>query len=383
MWGAYTPMIQEYLFIDAKNRAAIEEYQPEKVAAEMHDIENTECWIATYSVPGENEEGANLLSKVNEYIISNYQPTVLSNGCAAYYNKVLFPFINEFERKLRKLLYLKSALNKGDEAAANIRDLESKDLGEIFTLLFADVQFVKDVKTIVNNKTWQFTRQELLSEIAKLSENTSWDKLIGVASVPALREEFVTVKDYRNDVMHAHDIDTKTFRASKKLFEKVNRQLDIEIGKIIGIAETPTEEIKNQDYNSTLSSALKQYANVTAERLQVPITANLTDVPAIPLSAIYTPSILQSQQNLQATLADLTLDLDIPALMKAQEIASKIDIPAMTKALLFQTKLDLEEIQRTAKLSAEVASETPAVQKITATQHDAPAKKENPSPKEK
>lgn len=383
MWGAYTPMIQEYLFIDAKNRAAIEEYQPEKVAAEMHDIENTECWIATYSVPGENEEGANLLSKVNEYIISNYQPTVLSNGCAAYYNKVLFPFINEFERKLRKLLYLKSALNKGDEAAANIRDLESKDLGEIFTLLFADVQFVKDVKTIVNNKTWQFTRQELLSEIAKLSENTSWDKLIGVASVPALREEFVTVKDYRNDVMHAHDIDTKTFRASKKLFEKVNRQLDIEIGKIIGIAETPTEEIKNQDYNSTLSSALKQYANVTAELLQVPITANLTDVPAIPLSAIYTPSILQSQQNLQATLADLTLDLDIPALMKAQEIASKIDIPTMTKALLFQTKLDLEEIQRTAKLSAEVASETPAVQKITATQHDAPAKKENPSPKEK
>lgn len=376
-------MVQEYLFIDNEKRSEVEEYRPEKVTAETQGIENTECWIATYFVPGENEEGANLLSKVNEYIMSNYQPTVLSNGCAAYYNKSLFPFINEFERKLRKLLYLKSALNKGDEAAANIRDLESKDLGEIFTLLFADVQFVKDVKTIVNNKTWQFTRQELLSEIAKLSENTSWDKLIGVASVPALREEFVTVKDYRNDVMHAHDIDTKTFRASKKLFEKVNRQLDIEIGKIIGIAETPTEEIKNQDYNSTLSSALKQYANVTAELLQVPITANLTDVPAIPLSAIYTPSILQSQQNLQATLADLTLDLDIPALMKAQEIASKIDIPAMTKALLFQTKLDLEEIQRTAKLSAEVASETPAVQKITATQHDAPAKKENPSPKEK
>ena len=117
-----------------------------------------------------------------------------------------------------------------------------------------------------------------------------------------------------------------------------------------------------------MSSALKQYANVTAELLQVPITANLTEVPAIPLSAIYTPYILQSQQNLQATLADLkTLDLDIPALMKVQEVVSKIDVPAMTKALQFQAKLDLEGIQQTAKLSAEVASEIPAVQKITDT----------------
>lgn len=376
-------MIQEYLFIDNEKRSEVEEYRPEKVTAETQGIENTECWIATYFVPGENEEGANLLSKVNEYIMSNYQPTVLSNGCAAYYNKSLFPFINEFERKLRKLLYLKSALNKGDEAAANIRDLESKDLGEIFALLFADAQFVKDVKTIVNSKTWQFTRQELLSVIEGLSENTIWDKLIGEASVPALREKFVTVKDYRNDVMHAHDIDAKTFRASKKLFEKVNEQLDIEIGKIIGIAETPAEEIKNQDYNSALSSALKQYANVTAELSQVPITAKLTAVSPIPLSEMYTPYLLQSQQYLQEALAGLkTLDLDIPTLVKAQEIASKIDIPAMTEALQFQTKLDLKEIQQTAKLSAEVASEISAVQKPTGAQHDAPAKKENPSPRE-
>lgn len=364
-------MMQEYLFIGAEKRNEVEEYQPEKVTAEMHDIESTECWIATYSVSGENEEGANLLSKVNEHIMSKYQPTVLSNGCAAYYNKVLFPFINEFERKLRKLLYLKSALNNGSNTVENIKDLESKDLGEIFTLLFTDADFVKAVKAVVNNKTWQFTRQELFSEIQDISENTIWDKLIGAASVPALREKFVTVKDYRNDVMHAHDIDTKTFRASKKLFEQVNKQLDTEIEKIIGITGTPAEETKNPDYNSALASALKQYAN---------ITAGLTAVPKVPLSEIYPPSVLKIQE----ALAGLkTLDMDIPALVNAQEIASKIDIPAMTKVLQFQDKLNLEEIQQTAKLSAEVASEIPAVQKITDTQHDVPAKKENPSPKEK
>lgn len=86
-----------YLFIGGGKRTEIEEYRPEKVAVEIYEVENSECWIATYSVPGEKEESANLLSKVNKHIINKYHPTVLTNGCAAYYNKMLFPHINEFE----------------------------------------------------------------------------------------------------------------------------------------------------------------------------------------------------------------------------------------------------------------------------------------------
>lgn len=84
--------------------------------------------------------------------MDNYRPTVLSNGCAAYYNKFLYPYFNEFERKLRKLLYLKSALSEDKRDSETIKDLESKDLGAIFALLFADPQFNQDVRERVKNK---------------------------------------------------------------------------------------------------------------------------------------------------------------------------------------------------------------------------------------
>ena len=82
-------------------------------------------------------------------IVENFAPTVLINESLAYFNRKLFPYINEFERKLRKFLYLKSAIYTGEKRIENIRDLESKDLGEIFVLLFTDAEFVKASKTKV------------------------------------------------------------------------------------------------------------------------------------------------------------------------------------------------------------------------------------------
>lgn len=79
-------------------------------------------------------------------MINNYKPTVLSDGCSAYYNKFLYPYFNEFECKLRKLLYLKRALSEDKRDSETIKDLESKDLGAIFALLFADRQFNQDVR---------------------------------------------------------------------------------------------------------------------------------------------------------------------------------------------------------------------------------------------
>lgn len=415
-------MIQEYLFISNEKRTEIEEYRPEKVTVEIYEIDNSECWIATYSVQGEKEESANILSKVNKHIIDKYHPSVLINGCAAYYNKTLYPLINEFERKLRKLLYLKSALNKNDIASKNIQDLESKDLGEIFTLLFTDDQFVKNVRATVNSKTWQFSRQEILSTIERITENTTWDHLLGTESVPALRQQFLTVKDYRNDVMHAHDIEAKMFRDAKKVFEQVNNQLDSEIRKIIDIAESNPEETKKSDYNSDLSSALERHANAFLGLSPVPIANNLTAVPAIPLSGINnsldTPDILSRQRELQSILADskaikidtqlhglssqieavsanlqgltnniptlmqyqdIASKIDIPAIVHYQEIASKIDIPTITEALKFQNEFqsivnsNISELQHAAKLSAEISPAFPEIQKVAISQHPDPS----------
>lgn len=49
-------MIQEYLFMDATHRDAIEKYSPDKAKVDFFDIENSTCWIAQYTMEGENED---------------------------------------------------------------------------------------------------------------------------------------------------------------------------------------------------------------------------------------------------------------------------------------------------------------------------------------
>lgn len=250
-------MIQEYLFIDNTHREEVEKYAPDKVVREIYDIDNSVCWIVTYSLLKENEDCAKILSQINNYVVNRFKPTVLTNGSSAYYNRKLYPHINEFERKLRKLLYLKSAIYHGEKKIDNIRDLEAKDLGTIFELLFTDAEFVKAVRTKVNERTWQFTKKEIIATLQKITEDTVWNNLLGAESVTSLRENYIAVKDYRNDVMHAHNIDTDTYRQAKKLFIDINEQLDTEIGLIIKKAEEAPEETANSAFNETLNTAIE------------------------------------------------------------------------------------------------------------------------------
>ena len=250
-------MIQEYLFTSDKYKADLESMVvPEKVIKEVAAIENSKCWTFSISVGGESKDAARILDPLNRQVCEKYKPTVLTNECSAYFNKALYPTVNEFERKLRKLLYLASSL-RGDEKSQNvIVRLEEQDLGTIFEMLFSDAIFVKKAKeTVTKTLSWQFTRAELLDALNKLDENKLWTVLLGDDCAKTLCESFSELRNYRNDVMHAHDIGYERFNAAKKLFKIVNNELDLAIGKLIGAKEANTD-VTPADFNSTLSSAL-------------------------------------------------------------------------------------------------------------------------------
>ena len=183
-------MKQEYLFVDNKYKSEIEQYTHKTVVKEILNIDDSDCWIATFSLKGENENTADVLSEVNEYIVEHFSPTVLSSGCSAYYNRALYPLFNEFERKLRKLLYLKTALSKSEKDIDTIKDIEKLDFGQIFAVLFTDDQFITDVKKTVNGKTWKFTKNEVLDALQKIPEQSFWDNSIGADVVPLLKSDF-------------------------------------------------------------------------------------------------------------------------------------------------------------------------------------------------
>lgn len=261
-------MTQEYLFVGNEHKTKVQKYKPApgKIKIETVTLRNTDCWMISYTIDGENEDSANILSAVNNYITENFSPTILTNDSSAYYNKRLFPYVNEFERKLRKLLYLKSAVNKNDAVSENIKNLEEQDLGEIFELLFTDDSFISAVKGMILKKTYKFTKSQIFAQIEAIDENANWDHLIGEVAVPALKESHQEVRAFRNDVMHAHNIDAKVFRKAFMLFRKINAQLDSEIGTVMEIAEKQIKRKEISDYNTALRKAIQlseQYAKIT------------------------------------------------------------------------------------------------------------------------
>ena len=213
-------------------------------------------FIVTIQMKSNSEDAAKKLSDVNDSVIKVASPTVLSNGAAAYFNKTLFPLVNDFERKLRKLLYAASAL-KPDEKDT-IEKLEEQDFGKIFDTLFLDRRYWEIVKGFVggNKKTgeaWTGYSYELKDFLERQTENLLWDRLLP-DHVPLLRERFAEIRLKRNDIMHAHNINRIEYNKARRLFEDVNKELDDAIEGLADgalIPDTYNEEINDAVYLMT------------------------------------------------------------------------------------------------------------------------------------
>lgn len=247
-------MIQEYLFTDDIKINDEKELSLYGFVPEIEPIKNSDCKIVKYISAGNSVEDAKSLSSVNETIMDKYKPTVLTNESSAYFNKRLYPLFNEFERKLRKLLYLKSALYKNKDDVKAIDDLEVMEFGRLFNFLFIDSGFVSKIKTFVNfNK--KFSLESLIKYASELTDEPLWEKLFSDGAVPDLEGEYDTVRKHRNDVMHAHNISYEQYDEASKLIQKINNELDSEIGKTIGLKES-NQTAPNVDYNKVINETI-------------------------------------------------------------------------------------------------------------------------------
>ena len=173
--------------------------------------------------------------------------------------------INEFERKLRKLLYLASSLKEHKDLNNLITNLESKDLGSIFDSLFTDDVFFRSVKQKINKMTWNFTRDEVLCEIRSVEENVLWDSWLGKNCAETLRKNFDVVREHRNHVMHAHNIDYTQFQYARKLFNDINTELDSAIGELLGIIDDDKIVMSTQDFYNRVATSKPSLSNLFRE----------------------------------------------------------------------------------------------------------------------
>lgn len=261
-------MEQRYLFVDERQKGDVKKFVTgDNITTDLIEIKGSKCWVWVLKCKGDNEKVARELDQKNTEICGRFNPTILINECSAYFNKSLFPLINEFERKLRNLLYLASSLKGDKDLNARITNLESMDLGSIFDWLFTDVEFFKSVKGMINKMTWNFTRDEVLRSINKLEENVLWDSVLGKERVETLRKNFDSVREHRNHVMHAHNIDYTQFQSAKKLFKEINKELDSVIGELSGIKDDNNIVMPTQDFYSRLASSMPSSSNLFSEEV--------------------------------------------------------------------------------------------------------------------
>lgn len=220
-------------------------------------IPNTELLYFCIEIVGDNKDNARILSEINDILLEDDEIIVVSNEASEYFNKTLFPLINAFERKLRKLLYLATADNTNYKD--KIQMLEKKDLGTIFGMLFVDEKFTQDTLKWMNSNKHLMSKEEILKYIKDHDEESLWSELFSKSDDDILKENYMLVKTIRNDVMHAHNINYETYSIAKKLFEQLNEELDNQIDNC-GIVESR----KNQ-FNITLSEKLNQQYNLNMD----------------------------------------------------------------------------------------------------------------------
>jgi hypothetical protein len=226
-------MIQEYLLLDEAEKNSIESYKPEKIDVKIFSVNNDVCFYIQYNADGNNEKTARKLSKVDEYVRDKFKVAVLKSGCSSYFNNRLYPLISSFEYSLRNLLYLNSSINKDEKYASTIKNIESLDFGEIFTFLFIDDDFMKKTKNYTKNLNQKdFLKSDVLAYIESLEENTLWDTMLEKDTVPTLKNNFNLVRDYRNKVMHSHNISWDEYKNIQKMFRKINSEIEIALHNI-------------------------------------------------------------------------------------------------------------------------------------------------------
>lgn len=259
---------QEYLLVDERQIGDVKKFEVgDSITTDLIEIKDRKCWVWLLKCKGENENVARGLDRINEEICKKFNPTILINGCSAYFNKTLFPLINEFERKLRELLYLASSLKEYKDLNNAITNLESKDLGSIFDSLFTDDVFLRCVKEKINKKTWKFTRDEVLCDIRSLEENVLWDSWLGKNCVETLRKNFNSVREHRNHVMHAHNIDYTQFQTARELFKTINTELDSVIRELLGIKGDDNIVMSTQDFYNRLTTSKSSLSNLLSEEV--------------------------------------------------------------------------------------------------------------------
>jgi hypothetical protein len=194
-----------------------------------------------------------------EKLLSDEKVTfkILTNQSSQHFVKQLYPFMCEYETKLRKFInvtlfdineaakttvftQLKKAKIEINEKDVNYDFLEYSELGDIIVFLFANDSLYKDLDGYKSNADNRFaSREQLIKYIENSDKKTIWEEFFAPNFSDSIIPQTISkIKDFRNDVMHFHNIDYEKYEEALKLVKQGIEDLDNQIKKGIVLEDT-------------------------------------------------------------------------------------------------------------------------------------------------
>ena len=208
---------------------------------------------------------------------------ILNNDFSEMFCRKLYPKFQKFELNLRKLLNIafcdtsdkyKEALEtlnsklkpKKQNIVLKYSTLESSDLSDIFYILFSDKSFFAECNSM-REKSF-YTR----NEIERIPDNNLWStELSKFWPNFKLNEYCRELYNYRNDVMHFHNIDYCCYKKALKLINKANKEVLMALEKqiIIEPERIETNPAIVKTLADSINNQLEKYAPAILARIMI------------------------------------------------------------------------------------------------------------------
>jgi hypothetical protein len=213
----------EYLYLDDSYKKILQDYKIE----DYNEIRKGDIYIFYFEEKENDENAANHLSLKDHMLckaLDSKKCYKLIDEASEYYNKTLYPLCNKYERSLRYVLCLASMSNHEQKALDKCRQFEKLNLNDIYNYFFTDSELNQKIKDIIKDRN--LSHNDII-KFYFLPEHTMWGKLFN-DKYDVIGKDFVDIKNYRNNVMHAKSMDYITFsNAKKKLQDSISILEDI------------------------------------------------------------------------------------------------------------------------------------------------------------
>ena len=232
------------------------------------------------------EEVCNTVFKTDSVLSNYYDVIVLRDGISEKYSNKIFPKFNEYERKLKALMFavytqeygsayfdvvhshVQSSVKGGTSSNKELKKAQELffglSLGDIQCVLFTPYWSPADetyYHALLNDDRdySKCSNEEIRQLFSTLKPKRDWDKFFAKLfleeDMPDIIDE---LRNYRNLVAHCKPFSTEQYIASRELLKKAIKQLDKALNSIAPRCHKLMDNIKDDDAPCDSSSSLGQ-----------------------------------------------------------------------------------------------------------------------------